>query len=176
VTAFVHPGSAPREFLCLTGLGWRRSATGRTLDLRSPIDDRLLGRIQAMSAEEAGGAIELAAKSYGAWAERPVSERADVLHRAASLLRARAAALAELLIDEIGKTRKSGQTPDHAPMKGNATTAVNAPLNRHLDPCRNQLPSNPTIPANRSTEDSMRSTLSQKDCPARSSRKWGGTI
>jgi 1-pyrroline-5-carboxylate dehydrogenase len=73
---------------------------------RSPIDtDLILGRIPVSTAGEVADAITAARRAYPAWRARPWQERADIISRAAELVRESSAELTAWLILENGKNR-----------------------------------------------------------------------
>jgi len=88
---------------------WKTSASGNTLEVRSPIDGSLVGRIQACTKEEAAAVVEDAAKSWQAWNDLTVSRRADILHKVDDLMFEHKDELINLLMLEIGKTHASAE-------------------------------------------------------------------
>ena len=74
------------------------------LDSTDPgIPDRLVARAGSAGEAEAGAAVEAAAEGFRDWGARPASERAEVLLRAAALLRERRLELAALQVRECAK-------------------------------------------------------------------------
>lgn len=71
--------------------------------VRGPAAGETLGEVRLAGPAEVARAVELAAAGQAAWAERPVSERAQVLEVAADLLEPDAEPMAELLAAESGK-------------------------------------------------------------------------
>lgn len=80
------------------------------IEIHSPIDGSLVGKVQALSQEDVNFAIENAREAQKSWRNVPVNERALVLYRAADLLEEREDELAELMIREVAKDRKSAET------------------------------------------------------------------
>jgi len=77
--------------------------------VRSPADrERIVGESRDATADEIERALALAEKASGAWAARPVDERAACLERAADLMEARIAELMTLCTREAGKTLADG--------------------------------------------------------------------
>ena len=60
--------------------------SGKHLEIRSPVDGSLIGKIQAMTKKEVDEAIQDTKMHARAWAETPIYERAEVFYRAANLL------------------------------------------------------------------------------------------
>lgn len=84
---------------------WCGSATGRTRERRNPADTREVVSVYPESdAADVADAVGAVSAGYPAWAARPPEARADVLHRAADILAARADELARELVREEGKT------------------------------------------------------------------------
>ena len=89
---------------------WKESNSGRFIEIKSPIDDSLLGRVPAMTTEEVDEAIEGAKKAQREWKNKSTSERAQVLHKAADLLEANVEELADIMMREICKDKKSSRS------------------------------------------------------------------
>ena len=84
---------------------WRSSENQTTIF--SPIDDKEMGKVQAMSHEEIDKAMESSKKALKLWREVPVVERAKVLYKAAELLEKRKDEIGEVLAREVAKNIKS---------------------------------------------------------------------
>lgn len=78
-----------------------------TIDIFSPVDNSLVGRIPAMSKDEASLAIANSKVSQKSWADMPLSSRASILHKAATLLDENVDYLSHLLQVEIAKDKDS---------------------------------------------------------------------
>ena len=76
---------------------WVESESGKQLEIRSPVDGSLIGKIQAMTKKEVDEAIQDTKMHARTWAETPIYERAEVFYRAADLLEERAQEIAEIL-------------------------------------------------------------------------------
>lgn len=79
----------------------------KLIEIKSPIDNTLVGKIQSMSQIDVDKAIEGVKSAYKLWGEKSVSERAEVLHKAAELILANAEYIAKILAKEISKDYKS---------------------------------------------------------------------
>ncbi len=87
-------------------IGGEPSATGRSREVRSPIDRRvILGTVEQAAAGEAARAVELAHAAFPAWRRLGWKRRAALLRRAADVLAERRLALAALMAWEVGKNR-----------------------------------------------------------------------
>jgi 1-pyrroline-5-carboxylate dehydrogenase len=66
--------------------------------------DEVVGEIGAATAEQAGEAVEVAYRRFPSWKATPVRERAEILFRAAELVRERRDDFNALMIFEVAKT------------------------------------------------------------------------
>lgn len=94
-------------YKCLLNGEWIESKTGNRDKIFSPTDGGLVGEIQAVSREEADAFIRGSVEAQKTWATVPVSKRAEVIHKAADLLEQEKETLAEILVKEIAKNKKS---------------------------------------------------------------------
>jgi alpha-ketoglutaric semialdehyde dehydrogenase len=78
-----------------------------TFDKRSPLDDRVVGRVARGTAADVATAVDAAAAAAEAWARTTAPKRGEVLGRAAALLRASERELAEIVQTETGKPWKN---------------------------------------------------------------------
>ena len=86
---------------------WIETKTEQFIDIKSPIDNSLVGKINSMSKDEVEEVIKIAKESQKEWRTVPINERASILHKAAIILEENAEKIANVLIKEIGKDRKS---------------------------------------------------------------------
>lgn len=87
--------------------GWVKASSSAYIDIFSPVDGSLVGRVPAMTREDVDRAIANSKENLHSWAETPVHERAHIFYRAAELLEAHAAEIAHVLTMEIAKDEKS---------------------------------------------------------------------
>ncbi len=90
----------------LVGGKWVESKTNNLIDIYSPVDGALVGRVPAMSREEVDYVIENAKESQKKWVDVPINKRAEVLYRAADILEERAEEIGKILSFEIAKDKK----------------------------------------------------------------------
>ena len=89
-----------------TFLGSRHDAVeDQTLEVRSPIDGSVVGRVHEFTHDEIDAVLETCAAEQPAWGQVPLDERIQVLHRFADVLEEHAEDLAELITMEIAKAR-----------------------------------------------------------------------
>ncbi|MDD6796109.1 MAG: NADP-dependent glyceraldehyde-3-phosphate dehydrogenase [Clostridiaceae bacterium] len=89
---------------------WIESKSGKTIDIISPLDKSLLGKIQAMSKEEVDESIQTAKEAQKLWKETTLNERVKVLYKAADLLEENVDEIANILMMEIAKDMKSAKS------------------------------------------------------------------
>jgi acyl-CoA reductase-like NAD-dependent aldehyde dehydrogenase len=82
------------------------SASGMAFDKRSPIDDRVIGRVERGDRVDVDRAVSTAHATCDAWGRRPAPKRGEVLARAARLLRAAEREFGEIVQLETGKPWK----------------------------------------------------------------------
>ena len=87
----------------------RAAVPDQTIEVRSPVDGSVIGRVHEFTPAEIDAVFEAARGAQPAWAETALDERSRILHRAADLLEERAADIAELLVMEIAKARKDAR-------------------------------------------------------------------
>lgn len=86
---------------------WVASKSGKFIDINSPVDNSLLGRVPAMTKEEVDFIIESAKNAQKQWRNVTTNERADILYKAADLLMENIEELSHLMMMEISKDMKS---------------------------------------------------------------------
>jgi glyceraldehyde-3-phosphate dehydrogenase (NADP+) len=86
---------------------WVGSIERKYVDIKSPLDSSLLGRVPAMTKEEVDVAIETAKEAQKKWNNVTVNERADILYKAADIIIENIDELSSLMMMEIAKDRKS---------------------------------------------------------------------
>ncbi len=86
-------------------IGGERIMTGRTFESVNPANKtQVVGRFQKATEELARLAVESANEKFQTWRATPAHERADLLFRAATLLRQRKHEMSAWMIFEVGKT------------------------------------------------------------------------
>lgn len=86
---------------------WISSISGNFIDINSPVDNSLAGRIPAMTVEEVDVSLESASKAQKEWRGIPLNAKADILYRAADLLIKNIDELSHVMMMEIAKDLKS---------------------------------------------------------------------
>jgi glyceraldehyde-3-phosphate dehydrogenase (NADP+) len=82
---------------------------GQTLEIRSPVDGSLVGKVHEFTPEEIEAVLSAAHEHQPGWAEQPLDARARLMSAAADRMEARVDELAELLLMEVAKARKDSR-------------------------------------------------------------------
>lgn len=98
------------EFKTLLDGQWIKSETNNLIEIKSPVDGSLIGKVQAMSKEEVDKSISGAKEAQKKWSDTPVYERARILYNAAQILEDNAEEIADILIREVAKDKKSAMS------------------------------------------------------------------
>lgn len=104
---FQHMCNGEKDFCNLFDGKWVEASSNKFLEILSPVDGSLVGRVPAMSREDVDRAIANSKEGLTVWAETPVYERASVFYRAADLLEKHADEIADVLTMEIAKDKRS---------------------------------------------------------------------
>ena len=104
---FRHMCDQDKTFCNLYDGEWIKASQSEFLEVVSPVDGSLVGRVPAMTRGDVDRAIENTKKGLPEWAKTPVHERANVFYRAADLLEEHAEEIANVLTMEIAKDKHS---------------------------------------------------------------------
>ncbi len=85
---------------------WRCSESGKTVKVLNPLDQTVVGELQACTRNEIDEAIEIARRNLHCWNDTPISKRANIIRKAADLMENIQEDLGKILEKEIGKPRK----------------------------------------------------------------------
>ncbi|MGL5086709.1 MAG: NADP-dependent glyceraldehyde-3-phosphate dehydrogenase, partial [Clostridium sp.] len=86
---------------------WLTSESGKLIEIKSPLNNSLLGKVPAMTKGEVDVAIETAKRSQKKWNNVPISKRGEIMYKAAELLLENIEELSEIMMMEIAKDKKS---------------------------------------------------------------------
>ena len=81
--------------------------SSNTIDIFSPVNNDLVGKIPSMSFDEVNGVIANSKNSQKKWADMPISSRASILHKCATLLDENTDYLSSIMQKEIAKDKYS---------------------------------------------------------------------
>lgn len=95
-----------RKFRNLINGQWCDSKSGNFIDIKSPTDGKIVGKVPAMTKDEVNEVIVAAQKAHNQWRDIPINEKAKILYKAADILQERINDLSDILIREIAKDKK----------------------------------------------------------------------
>lgn len=96
--------ATPPIYRFFNGKEWVESASGKTVEIHSPIDDSVVGALQVVTTEEIDAVMAVAKIGQGKWEATPLNQRVKIMHLAADWIRHFEEYLTTLLAKEIGKT------------------------------------------------------------------------
>ena len=82
---------------------WQDAADGRTLAVHNPASGKEIGRVAHAGKADLDRALAAAQKGFETWRDTTPAARAQIMRKAAGLMRERAAQIAPLLTQEQGK-------------------------------------------------------------------------
>ncbi|WP_204596271.1 aldehyde dehydrogenase family protein [Clostridium sardiniense] len=83
---------------------------GNLIEIKSPLNKEVIGKVKAMSKEDVDKAIEGAKEAQKSWSDTPLNERCEILYKTADILLQNQEPLIDLMIMEIAKDRKSAKS------------------------------------------------------------------
>jgi glyceraldehyde-3-phosphate dehydrogenase (NADP+) len=99
-------GGTPPVYNYFDGSVWKASSSGETVEVKSPVDGSIVGKLQVNTTEEINAAIDVSKKAQPKWEATPLNERVKIMHLAADWIRHYQEQLSNMLVMEIGKTAK----------------------------------------------------------------------
>lgn len=99
-----------RKFRNLINGQWCNSKSEEFIEIKSPTNGSIVGKVPSMSKEEVDEVIKYAVEAKEKWKNTPINERAQILYRAADILEERVEDLSDILIREVAKDRKSAES------------------------------------------------------------------
>ncbi|MGO4330399.1 NAD-dependent succinate-semialdehyde dehydrogenase [Cupriavidus sp. 2TAF22] len=87
----------------LIGGEWADAQNGETMDVVNPATGLVIGNVAKASTADLDRALEAAQKGFEGWRDVPANERAQIMRRAAALIRERADTIAPWMTQEQGK-------------------------------------------------------------------------
>jgi malonate-semialdehyde dehydrogenase (acetylating)/methylmalonate-semialdehyde dehydrogenase len=96
-------GSAPVTVDNWTGAAYVAPSTGKYMDVTSPVDGGVIGKVAVSGAADVEAAVVAAEAAYPAWSGRTNKSRAAVMFKFHELLNAHADEIAKLVTAESGK-------------------------------------------------------------------------
>ncbi len=83
------------------------SKSTELIEIKSPLDNSILGKVQAMSQEDVDFVMTNSKEAQKSWKKTTISKRADILYKTAELLLERKEEISKVLVMEIAKDEKS---------------------------------------------------------------------
>ncbi len=80
------------------------------LYVKSPLNQDVLGKVPALTKEDVDQKMKIAKQTFSEWKEYPLQERLIFLYKTADLLEEHKSELADLLVHEVGKDKKSAES------------------------------------------------------------------
>src|SRR5882757_8166857 len=93
-----------KKYQYYAGGVWRDAENGRTFDDLEPYSGKVYAKIAAASRKDMKIALDAAAEAFPAWAATTPSEKAELLFKAAAIIKRRKSEIAEALAKETGST------------------------------------------------------------------------
>lgn len=103
-------GGEDEAYMYYMGGEWRESASRKLVNIQNPTTMSTAFRVQACTPDEVDQIYGAAKSAQKAWARTPLWKRAELLHSAASLMRANPQPIADALVLEIAKGAKDSMT------------------------------------------------------------------
>ncbi len=76
------------------------------IEILSPVDKSLVGKVGAMNTGEVDKAVRIAKEAQKKWSNVPVSDKAKILYKAAELLEENKDVISDIIMHEVAKDRK----------------------------------------------------------------------
>lgn len=89
---------------------WKSPSSDHLIEIKSPLNNEVIGKVEAMSKEEVDIAIKGAKDAQKSWSNTPLNERCEVLYKTADILLENQEKLVDIMVMEIGKDRKSAKS------------------------------------------------------------------
>jgi glyceraldehyde-3-phosphate dehydrogenase (NADP+) len=86
---------------------WIESDSKKTIEIYSPVDKSLVGKIQAFSKDEVDKIVANSKEAQISWGNTPINKRAEILYKVAALLDENADEIAKIMQKEIAKDSNS---------------------------------------------------------------------
>ena len=76
------------------------------IEILSPVDKSLVGKVGAMNTGEVDKAVRVAKEAQKKWRDVPVSDKAEILYKAADLLEENKDVISDIIMHEVAKDKK----------------------------------------------------------------------
>jgi len=109
-----------KKYQYYAGGVWRDAEGGRTFDDLEPYSGKVYAKVAAAGKNDMKIALKAAAEAFPAWAATTPAQRAELLFKAAAIIKRRRVEIAEILAKETGSTisfAHSSRTCLHRPLR-----------------------------------------------------------
>lgn len=106
----IRTHGTPPIYRFFDGRDWRESTSGKTTEIRSPINGHVVGELQIVTPSEIDSVMDRAAKAQPAWEKTPLNQRVKIVHLAADWIRHFQDYLTTVLVKEVGKTHDEAKS------------------------------------------------------------------
>ena len=89
---------------------WTSPSSDHLIEIKSPLNNEVIGKVEAMSKKEVDIAIKGAKDAQKSWSNTPLNERCEILYKTADILLKNQEKLVDMMVMEIGKDRKSAKS------------------------------------------------------------------
>jgi L-aminoadipate-semialdehyde dehydrogenase len=93
---------------CSTGQEWIKSKSSKVLDIMSPIDGKLIAKVQTCSNEDYQAVKKQAQRAFAVWRTVPAPQRGEIVRQIGLKLREHKDELGKLVTLEMGKSIQEG--------------------------------------------------------------------
>ena len=109
----VSSGAGTVELTRSLVAGERREGRAGTFEVHSPQSGELIGEVARCDAQDVDDAVGAARAAQPGWAQTPLIERVKILRKVHALFAERAEPVAQMLVQEIGKTLEEAREEVH---------------------------------------------------------------
>lgn len=108
--ASIRNQTTPPVYRFFNGRAWAESAGGKTVEVRSPVDDGVAGLLQVVTMAEIDAVMGVVKNAQRPWEATPLNRRVKIMHLAADWIRHFEEYLTTTLAYEIGKTMEEAKS------------------------------------------------------------------
>jgi len=106
----VSDQQTPPTYHFFDGKVWKPSVSGKTVDVLSPVDGHVVGRLSTVTTQEIDEVVATVKAAQRKWEDTPLHQRVKIIHLAADWIRHFEEYLTPLLMGEIGKTQADAKS------------------------------------------------------------------
>jgi glyceraldehyde-3-phosphate dehydrogenase (NADP+) len=106
----ISDNKTPPTYKYFNGAEWVTSASGKTTNIISPIDNSVVGAIQVVTPSEIDAVMQKAAEAQPKWEATPLNQRVKIVHLTADWIREQLEYLISIMVMEIGKSYEESKS------------------------------------------------------------------